>query len=351
MLHPDDVRAYLGRLYAESGRQWACRATTPAAFCVWQGEARDAFRDLLGLSLIEAQGGRVEPRVEWADGVEDLGQYTRQRGWLDTEPAVRTSFWCLRPKGQGPFPLAVTPHGHENGDIYAGVTDADGQQRMVDEDRDVAVQAARRGFLAIAPATRGIGGNPSSFRVTDIGKRHGGRDCVCHNWQVAAVGRSALGERVWDLLRILDWALALPEVTGPTLMLGNSGGGMATAHAAACDRRIDIAVPCCAFNNYMSPAGTLRHCPCNAVPGLLAFGEFWDVAGLLAPRPLLTVNGRHDGLHPTDEVDAAVARLAKIYAAAGAEGRYEHRYGEAGHRFYADIMWPWIEAHREKLQP
>ncbi len=101
----------------------------------------------------------------------------------------------------------------------------------------------------------------------------------------------------------------------------------------------------------MSPAGTLRHCPCNAVPGLLAFGEFWDVAGLLAPRPLLTVNGRHDGLHPTDEVDAAVARLAKIYAAAGAEGRYEHRYGEAGHRFYADIMWPWIEAHREKLQP
>ena len=85
--------------------------------------------------------------------------------------------------------------------------------------------------------------------------------------------------------------------------------------------------------------------------GLLAFGEFWDVAGLLAPRPLLTVNGRHDGLHPTDEVDAAVARLAKIYAAAGAEGRYEHRYGEAGHRFYADIMWPWIEAHREKLQP
>ena len=118
MLHPDDVRAYLGRLYAESGRQWACRATTPAAFGVWQEEARDAFRDLLGLSLIEVQGGRVEPRVEWAYGVEDLGQYTRQRGWLDTEPAVRTSFWCLRPKWQGPFPLAVTPHGHENGDIY-----------------------------------------------------------------------------------------------------------------------------------------------------------------------------------------------------------------------------------------
>jgi alpha/beta superfamily hydrolase len=173
---------------------------------------------------------------------------------------------------------------------------------------------------------------------------------VCHNWQAIVAGRSAMGERVWDLVRILDWARALPEVSGPTLMLGNSGGGMATAHAAAADERVDIAVPSCAFNNYMSPAGTLRHCPCNAVPGLLRFGEYWDVLGLAAPRAILTVNGRHDDLHPVAEVDAAAGRLREIYRAAGAEGRYEHRWGAAGHRFYADLMWPWIQAHRAELQ-
>ena len=119
---------------------------------------------------------------------------------------------------------------------------------------------------------------------------------------------------------------------------------MATLHTAACDERIRVAVPCCAYNNYVSFAGTLRHCPCNAVPGILTFGESWDVAGLIAPRPLLTVNGIDDGLHPVDEVDAAVMRLERIYAAAGAAGNYEHRYGDGGHRFYSDLMWPWIEA-------
>ena len=173
----------------------------------------------------------------------------------------------------------------------------------------VAVQAAEHGFLTIAPATRGIGANPESFKIADIANRHGGQDCLCHNWQVIVTGRTMLGERVWDLMKILDWALTLPEVDSESVLLvGNSGGGMATMHSAAADERIKIAVPCCSYNNYVSSHGTLRHCPCNAVPGMMAFGEFWDVAGLVAPRNLLTVNGRVDSLHPVDEVDHAVGR-------------------------------------------
>ena len=114
---------------------------------------------------------------------------------------------------------------------------------------------------------------------------------------------------------------------------------------AACDDRISVAVPCCAYNNYMSFEGTLRHCPCNAIPGIFRFGEYWDVAGLIAPRALLTVNGSGDSLHPVAEVDAAVSRLREIYMAAGAAQMYEHRYGEGGHRFYSDLMWPWIESN------
>jgi hypothetical protein len=152
-----------------------------------------------------------------------------------------------------------------------------------------------------------------------------------------------MGERVWDLMRILDWALELPEVNKDVvLMMGNSGGGMATIHAAAADERILMSVPCCSFSNYVSPFGTLRHCPCNVIPGILTFGEFWDVAGLIAPRRLLTVNGDSDALHPVEEVDNAVASLKRIYRTAGAGDSYAHRYGHGGHRFYSDLMWPWI---------
>ena len=343
--HSGEIKRYLDRLYAEERRQHAFRAQNPEEFAPWQTSARDAFRSLLGLERItaEADGHRVQ--VDLADEVEDQGRYLRQRGWLETEPEVRIPFWLLQPQGPGPFPLAVTPHGHENGDTYVGLwQDPRSREQVPREDQDVAVQAVERGFFTIAPATRGMGANPRSFRIADIADRHDGHDCRCHNWQVIVAGRTMLGERVWDLMRILDWARALPEVDGDTvLMTGNSGGGMATLHTAAADPRVTIAVPCCSYNNYVSPHGTLRHCPCNAIPGIMDFGEYWDVAGLIAPRYLLTVNGKMDPAHPTAEVDHAVSRLSAIYRTAVHPDRYEHRYGEGGHRFFQALMWPWIE--------
>lgn len=349
--HPEAVRRYLARLYDEANRAHAFGNRSSAEFAAWQASARAAFLALLGLPRIarDAAGHRVTADVP--SGGEDMGGYIRSKGHVATEPAVRMPFWILRPKGQGPFPLAVTPHGHENGDTYAGIWHDDrSREQVTREDQDVAVQAVKRGFLTLVPATRGIASNPASFRIADVAKRHDGRDCRCHNWQTIVAGRTLLGERVWDLMRLLDWALALPEVRPQTvLLMGNSGGGMATLHTAAADERVAMAVACCSYNNYVSPGGVLRHCPCNAIPGIMNFGEYWDVAGLAAPRRLLTVNGRKDPAHPTAEVDLAVSRLKRIYQASGHPERYEHRYGVGGHRFFADLMWPWVEEALREL--
>jgi hypothetical protein len=79
------------------------------------------------------------------------------------------------------------------------------------------------------------------------------------------------------------------------------------------------------------------------IPGILEFGEFWDVAGLIAPRHLLIVNGRYDvPRHPPEVVDRATARVAAIFAAAGVPDHFRHQYGEEGHRFYKDIMWSFV---------
>ena len=351
--HPESIKHYLSRLYDEERRQHACRARNSEEFVAWQSPAREALHQLLRLPRIAEMAAGHVPAVEISSEIEDMGQYTRQLGWIETEPEVRIQFWLLRPRRQGPLPLAITPHGHENGSTYVGIWHNERSREQIEkEDQDVAVQAVERGFLTIAPATRGMRANPDSFRIADIADRHDGHDCRCHNWQVIVAGRTMLGERVWDLMRILDWALTLPEVDPErVLMTGNSGGGMATLHTAACDERITVAVPCCAYNNYVSFRGTLRHCPCNAIPGLLNFGEYWDVAGLIAPRPLLTINGREDPAHPTEEVNHAVSRLQAIYQAAGAPDRYQHRYGEAGHRFYKDLMWPWIEESMAASRP
>jgi len=342
-----DVMAYLGRLYDEDLREFACRAGTPEGVAAWQAAARPALRTLIGLDRIaESAAGHV-PTAQ-LDDPEDMGDYTRRRGRLETEPDVRVPFWIVQPHGAGPFPLALTPHGHDprGHDTSVGIAADDAARaRLMAEDRDVAVQAARQGYLAIAPATRGIGCDG----VPDLHGRHGERHCRSQLMHCLLAGRTPTGERAWDMARFIDWALAhLPVHDRGLLMVGNSGGGMISTYAPACDPRIRIAVASCSFNSYVAATGKVVHCDCNMVPGILRFGGFHDVAGLIAPRHFLVVHGRDDPLFDNDDIDRTVGQVRRIYAAAGADGRFEQAYGEGGHRFYGDLMWPFIRTARDE---
>lgn len=158
-----------------------------------------------------------------------------------------------------------------------------------------------------------------------------------------ATGRTAMGERVWDMQRIIDWAVERADIDKEqVLMMGNSGGGMVTLFAAACDERIGIAVPSCSFAPTVSKGGHLFHCDCNMVPGLLEIGGLPAVAGLIAPRHLLAVNGRTDRLFSPPEIERAVSRTRALYEAAGGGDQFVHRWGEGGHRFYKNLMWPFV---------
>jgi dienelactone hydrolase len=274
---------------------------------------------------------------------EEMGSYSRQKGVIEAEPGFDVPFWFLRPDGEGPHPLALFPHGHysDHGlDYAAGVAASpEMEERIREEDRDVAVQAVQRGFAAIAPATRGF----SPAHVPDVTGRHGGRDCRSQLLHALLAGRTVIGERVWDLERLIDWGAGRDDVDGSTvLMMGNSGGGVATLYGAACDDRVTIAVASCSFCTFVGGDGVVHHCDCNAVPGVLRFGEFHDIAGLIAPRHLQVVHGRKDTLFPLDEVERAVSGLMGIYRAGGAEPNLQHVYGPEGHRFYGDLMWPFV---------
>ncbi|MFN2229062.1 MAG: dienelactone hydrolase family protein [Anaerolineae bacterium] len=345
-----DRRAYLGRIYDKRRQAYACRATSLAEFEAWQEDARPALCSLIGLDRIQSSLGDHEPAVALGPA-EDMGSYTRQLGHLHSEPGVVIPFWLLVPKGEGPFPLGLFPHGHEphGMNTHVGIWDSDEKrQRIEREDRDVAVQAVRRGFVAIAPTTRGF----APAALPDVTGRHGNRDCRSQLVHCLLAGRTAIGERVWDLQRLLDWACARPDVDPRrVLMMGNSGGGVATLYTAACDPRITIAVPSCSFCTLVSHEGHVHHCDCNTVPGILGWGCMHDVSGLIAPRYLLIVNGREDALFSVPEVDRAVAGVRRIYRTARADDRFAHRYGDGGHRFYKALMWPFIEQASSDLAP
>lgn len=340
--YPEPVAGHLARILDSGTPSRAFNRATTGDFRQWRSEARQALTAKLGLDRISAsiRGHRPVVRLESA---VDGGDHLRRRGSIETEPGIWIPFWLLEPKGPAQArPIALFPHGHDirGHDTSAGVhADEDHRRKSVAEDRDVAVQAVKLGFLAIAPATRGI----STHIVPDLDARHGDRECRSHLMHCLIAGRTALGERVWDVQRILDWALTLPGVDpSRVLIMGNSGGGMVTMFAAACDERFSVAVPSCSFAPSVSKAGYIFHCDCNAVPGLMDIGGLTGVVGLIAPRHTLAVNGRKDSLLAVAEVERAAEEVRSIYRRSGAPEHFQHRWGEEGHRFYRELMWPFV---------
>jgi poly(3-hydroxybutyrate) depolymerase len=309
---------------------------------------RARLTELLGIDRIIHDVGTYVPRMQLSKPIQQVG-YRRQLGEIETEPGVKLPFWLLTPdaKSKSRRPLAVCAHGHDadGWNTYAGVyRDAAHRTSTVAKDGDIGVQAVKRGFVVLIPATRGLAEVAS---IPDPKGRHGNRKCRAQLIHCLLEGRTPVGERVWDIQRLLDWALTNVENIDPkkVLMVGNSGGGVMTVYVAALDERIRVAVPSCSFTSFTSSTGFVFHCDCCLVPrAQVELADMADIGALAAPRSLLAVHGRKDGLHSHSDVDAAMKRVRKIYQAAGADKAFVHQWGAARHKFYPEIMRPFIES-------
>jgi dienelactone hydrolase len=341
-----DDHVYYRQIYASMQAEFCFTATSAAELVEWQARFRPRLGEALGLARMEQDLAGHCPTAERLAS-QDMGDHVRERWQIWVEPAVPLPFYLLRPKDvKGLLPLVLTPHGHNHPYIYVGIYESEEERRsMAEGERDIAVQAVREGYLVIAPTTRGFG----DTRTAEDRRENRLHSCRTQLMHGLLVGRTPIGERVWDIARLLDWALANLDVDRQRIAItGNSGGGTTALHAAACDRRIAVAVPSCYFCTYEGSIGSIRHCDCNYIPGILRLGEMYDVAGLIAPRPFCAIAGREDPIFPIQHVEASFARLQQIYQVADAADRCALYIGEGGHRYYAAGAWPFIRRHFQR---
>ncbi len=125
--------------------------------------------------------------------------------------------------------------------------------------------------------------------------------------------------------------------------VGLSGGGTVTLFTAALDQRITCAVVSGYMNTFRASIMSIEHCFCNYIPGILQYAEIPDIAGLIAPRPLLVESGMHDPIYPSKATQQALDELRPVYRCLGAEDRLDADFFEGEHQWSGRKAYDWLE--------
>ena len=299
-------------------------------FCLWKREVKEKLTELLGLPLGVCDH---ELSVEYE---KQHGDFCEYRFTVQTEPGYFVPCHLLIPSlSKEKYPLTVCLSGHGSGmHIALGVVKNDEDKKILEEwpHRAMAQRSVKEGRAALVIEARNFG--ESSLNGY-------GTSCTQAAKIAILMGRTVVGERVWDAMRILDAvADAFPRIDMTDIVAtGNSGGGTATYYLACMDERIRVAMPSCSVCSYEASIAAMSHCMCNHIPSSRKYFEMGDLAGLIAPRKLIIAAGELDKIFPIDGTKRTFELIKKIYNAAGVPDNCALVVGDKGHLNYADLLW------------
>ncbi|MFZ5917606.1 MAG: dienelactone hydrolase family protein [Chloroflexota bacterium] len=253
-----------------------CRfqGTSLAQWETWRQEFGQRLWNLLGVGDWPWQPRSRDDLSPTVAKEVDLGGLQRRLVWLRTEPELRVPLYLFIPKTNEPLPTVLVFPGHGT------IAQTAGLRRSYQ--RANALALARAGFVTLTIELRGFG------MLSAMG--HLQIDAAAR-----LVGRTWYGLLVHDALCAIDYLQTCPEVDTDRIGAAGIGtGGALTLYTAALDERVQVALVNSYLGKYVVTCLDEEHCPCNDIPGILRYAEMGDVAALIAPRPVMFVNGRRD---------------------------------------------------------
>jgi hypothetical protein len=147
-------------------------------------------------------------------------------------------------------------------------------------------------------------------------------------------------------MRTIDWIETRKELDAKRIAcMGISGGGTCTVFSTAIEPRIRAAMVSGYLNTFRDSVFSIAHCIDNYVPGILNWAEMYDVAGLIAPRPLFIESGDKDDIFPIGASRSSFDRVRKVYAAFGAAELAEQEVFAGPHAFHGVRGLPFLAKH------
>jgi dienelactone hydrolase len=304
---------------------------------------------VLAVSPAAAQGPPATVRAEFLKTID------RPRVALDPS-AVRTSgpdgrdveLLSIASEANERVPLLIikSSRGLERRPALIALHGTNGAKESM---RDLLERYADAGFVAVAMDARHAG-----ERATAIpGLANAYQSALLRAFRTGK-GQPYLYDTVWDVMRLVDYLSTRPDVDPVRIgVIGNSKGGTEAYLAAAADTRIAAVAPLIGVQSYgwslthaaaweartwtlraaveaaaadgkeAVNAGFMRKFYDRITPGLVDRFDGPAMLPLIAPRPLIVVNGDSDPRSALGGVRTAVAASERAYAAAGAPDKFQ----------------------------
>jgi dienelactone hydrolase len=286
------------------------------------------------------------PRVPLAPVVKDLppvGELSQEHFTFAAEVNQRVPGILLKsPKFSGRRPVVIILHGTGG--------NKEGMQGLL-------TPYAERGFVAVA-----IDGRYHGER-TKTGKGSAEYSEAMLRTYRTGKEHPFLYDTVWDIMRLLDYLETRKDVDAKRIgVMGISKGGMETYLAAAVDSRIAVAVPCIGVQSFRWAldnntwryrvetfqaaingaakddavteinADFVRKFYDRVVPGIYSQFDGPAMLPLIAPRPLLVINGDSDARTPVKGIQECADAATNAYQRAKAADKFVlHLQEKTGH--------------------
>ena len=302
----------------------------------WQISARKRLSLLLGIDKFQKVDSKFN--IEFKRKIDGA---TELRFTYQSEDGYCVPCHILIPDGVKKPPVIICLQGHSTGmHISLGNPKFEGDEITISGgDRDFCIRAVKEGFAAISLEQRNFG---------ECGGNEKGPRCEESAMTTLLMGRTTVGERVWDvctLIDVIEEEFADLVDTSKICCMGNSGGGTTTAYLAALEDRILLAMPSCAMCTFKDSIGAMTHCACNYVPRISEFFDMGDLMAMAYPKYYVQVSGIEDRIFPIFGAEEVFEKGRRAYETLGAGDRCSLVKGNGGHRFFADDAWPIVHEY------
>ncbi len=195
---------------------------------------------------------------------------------FESEPEVRIVGWFIAPQeGRTTRPCVLYISNGFADDVVAEPSSFDG--------------LLEAGYAVCAIAVRGTGlstprppkGGPVFYQQMDLSERFA--------WANLVLGTSVMGQRVWDILRTIDYLVARPDVNASQIrMIGQEEAGLAALMAGALDDRVCSILLIGMVVTFMSIVQSTEYSLALEwfVPRILRHFDLPDIVASVSPRPL-----------------------------------------------------------------